>query len=83
MLDEKSGFALIPGAVRPDKETTMKVKATRRFWFGGALVEPEAEVDLPESVAHEVIASNKAVTVLEAAPSRQAKPKEPAESQKK
>ena len=62
MLDEKSGWALVPGSTKP-KETKMKVKAVLKFWAGGKLIEPGEEIEVDESLAREVVQSGKATAV--------------------
>lgn len=62
VLDEKSGWALIPGSAKP-KETKMKVEAVLRFWNAGKMVEPGEEVEVDDSVGREVISSGKAKAV--------------------
>lgn len=68
MLDEKSGWALVPGSKPPKETAKMKVKAVLRFWCGGKLVARDEEIEVDESLGREVINSGKAVKVEDEPP---------------
>lgn len=60
MLTTDSAWALLE--VRPArKETSMYVKAVLKFWHAGRLVQPGECVELPDTVAHEVMTAGKAM----------------------
>lgn len=46
----------------------MQVKAIRRFWSSGRLIEPDEVTEVDESLAREIIASGKAVVAVDPAP---------------
>jgi hypothetical protein len=68
MLTTDSAWALLE--VRPArKETAMYVKAVLKFWHAGRLVQPGECVELPDTVAHEVMTAGKAVLAESREPS--------------
>lgn len=67
-LDDKSGWALIPGSAKPKETAKMKVKAVLRFWYGGELIDKGAEVEVDDNVGRDLLVSGKAVRVEEPPP---------------
>lgn len=65
MLDLKSAAALVPGSSLSKEKAKMKVKAVKGFMYEGKVVAPGTEIEVDEAVGHEVVGSNKAVSLDE------------------